>query len=80
MRKSQFSKMRYLNPGFGGHWDMSGILFVEVIFLTLQKKSFGPNFFFLEFHARVQFWQNGTFEPAHEIQIFFWSEDFFEAL
>ena len=32
--------MRYLNPGFGGLWDMLGIYFVNVIFITLQKKSF----------------------------------------
>ena len=41
------------------------------VFITLQKK--------LKFHARVQKchfgklknFQNGTFEPMHEIQIFF---------
>ena len=27
--------------------------------------------------AIFQFCQNGTFEPVHEIQIFFWPKDFF---
>ena len=47
LRKSQFSKMRYLNPGFGGPWDMLGIFFVNVIFITLQKKSFGQKKFWI---------------------------------
>ena len=29
--------MRYLNPGFGGPWDMLGIFLVNVIIMTLQK-------------------------------------------
>ena len=41
-----------LYPEFGGPWDMLGIFFVNVIFIMLQKKSFGQNFF--EFHAQVQ--------------------------
>ena len=44
-RKSPFSTMTYLNPGFGGPWDMLGIFFVNVIFITLQKKSFGTKNF-----------------------------------
>ena len=27
--------------------------------------------------AIFQFWQNGTFEPVHEIQKLFWPKDFF---
>jgi hypothetical protein len=27
--------------------------------------------------AIFQFWQNGTFEPLHEIQKFFWPKYFF---
>ena len=43
--------------------------------MLLEKKIF-------EFHAQVilatfHFCQNGTFEPVHEIQKFFWPKDFF---
>ena len=58
LRKSQFSKMRYLNPGFGGPWDMLGIFFVNVIFITLQKKSFGQKLFWIPCTgSKVPFWQ-----------------------
>ena len=40
-------------------------------FIMLQKKSFGQIF---------QFCQNGTFEPVHEIQIFFGQKHSFEAI
>ena len=29
------STLADLNPGFGGSWDMLGIFFVDVIFMTL---------------------------------------------
>ena len=40
LRKYHFSNLNDLNPGFGRPWDMLWIFFVNVIFLTLQKKSF----------------------------------------
>ena len=49
LRKSQFSKLRYLNPGFGRPWDMLGIFFVMFLFITLQKKSFGQKFFWIPY-------------------------------
>ena len=75
LRISQFfSKMRYLNPGFGGPWDMLGIFFVNVIFITLQKSLSAKKK--IEFHTWVQKChlpelkncQNGTFEPMYGIQ------------
>ena len=44
---------------------------------TVEEMLFAKNFF--EFHARAifQFCQNGTFEPVHEIQNFFWPKVFF---
>ena len=45
---------------------MLGIFFVNVIFITLQKKSFGKNKF--EFHARVQkchFASSSGFKPEN---------------
>ena len=59
LRKSQFSKLRYLNPGFGGSWDMLGIFFVNVIFITLQNKSFGQKFFWIPYMgSKVPFCQS----------------------
>ena len=50
--------MRYLNPGFGGPWDMLGIFFVNVIFITLQKKSLGQKKFWIPCtDSKVPFWQ-----------------------
>ena len=84
MRKSQFSKLRYLNPGFGGSWDMLGIFFVNVIFITLQNKSFGQIFLLNSIHGfksailpELKNCQNGTFEPGHGIQKNYWPKDFF---
>ena len=58
LRKSQFSKLRYLNSGFGGPWDMLGIFFVNVIFITLQNKSLGQiNFWIPCTGSKVPFWQ-----------------------
>ena len=48
-----------VNPEFGGSWYMLGVFFVNVIFITLQKKSFG-NFVF-EFHEWVQKCHFGNF-------------------
>ena len=45
MRKSQFSILTDLNPGFGRPWDMLAIFFVNAIFIMFQKKSFGKNSF-----------------------------------
>ena len=51
MRKFQFSTLTYLNPGFGGSWDMLAIFFVNVskeVFWTkeflnkVQKAHEGP--------------------------------------
>ena len=48
---SQFSTLTDLNPRFGRLWDMLAIFFVNVrkfvnvIFIMLQKKSFGQNKF-----------------------------------
>ena len=52
LRKSQFTKLRYLHPGFGGPWEMLGIFFVNVIFITLQKSLSAKKIF--EFHTWVQ--------------------------
>ena len=53
----------------------------------LQKNAFGQkkkNNFMHEFKSAIlatfQFFQNGTFEPVHEIWIFFGQKNFFEAL
>ena len=59
LRKTQFSTLTDLNPGFGGSWDMLGIFFVKVIFITLQKKSFCRNIFWIPCTgSRVPFCQN----------------------
>ena len=84
LRKSQFCTLTDLNPGFGVHWDMLEIFLINDSFIMLQMKSFGQ-IFFLNFMyglksailAIFQFWQNGTFEPVHEIQNIFWLKDFF---
>ena len=67
--------MRYLNPGFNGLWDMLRILFVNVISIMLQKRSFRPeqilNFmrgFKSAILPEMKNCQNGTFEPVHGIQ------------
>ena len=79
LRKSQFSKLRYLNPGFGGPWDMLGIFFVNVIFITLQKKSFGQKKF--EFHAQVQKCHFGNFSILAKWHFWTraWNSNFFLA-
>ena len=59
MRKTQFSTLTDLNPGFGGPWDMLGIFFVNVIFIMLHRSlSVKKNF---EFHRRVQKCHFGNF-------------------
>ena len=59
LRKSQFSTLTDLNPGFGRLWDMLGIYF---IFKMLQKKSFGQNNFWISCTiSKVQFWVNFQF-------------------
>ena len=45
MRKSQFSTLTDLNPGFGGPWDMLEIFFVNVIFIMLKSKLEGALFY-----------------------------------
>ena len=87
LRKSQFSTLTYLNPGFGGPWDISGIFFVNVIFITLQKKSFGQKFFWIPCAgSKVQFCQNwkiakmALFSPCMKFKTFFGQKTFFEAL
>ena len=84
LRKSKFSTLRYLNPGFNGLWDMLRILFVNVISIMLQKRSFRPeqilNFmrgFKSAILPEMKNCQNGTFEPMHGIQNCFWPRDFF---
>ena len=67
LRKSKFSMLTDLNPGFGGSWDM-----------LVWPKEF-LNFihgFKSAILAIFQIWQNGTFEPVHEIQKLFWPKDF----
>ena len=74
MRKSQFSTLTNLNPGFGRPWDMLGIFFVKVIFITLQKKSFrqkklnSMRGFKSAILSELKNCQNGTFELLHGIQ------------
>ena len=59
LRKSQFSTLNYLNPRFGGSWDMLGIFFVNVIFIMLQKKSFDQkNFWISCTGSKMPFCQN----------------------
>ena len=41
LRKSQFSILTDLNPGFGGPWNMLGIFFVNVVYIT-SKEVFWP--------------------------------------
>ena len=53
LRKSTFCTFSCINPGFGEPWGMLWIFFLIAIFITLQKNDF--------------FFQNGTFEPVHEI-------------
>ena len=52
LRKSLFSTLTCLNPGFGRPWDMLDIFFVNVNFLTLKKRLLDKKNF--EFHAQVQ--------------------------
>ena len=40
-RKSQFSTFSSINPGFGEPWDMLWKFFHLIIFILLQKNSFG---------------------------------------
>ena len=72
--------LTYLNPGFGGPSDMLGILFVNVIITEVFRTKFFLNSmggFKSAILAIFQSWQNGTFEPVHEIQKLFWPKDFF---
>jgi hypothetical protein len=85
--KSQFSTLTDLNPEFGRPWDILVILFVNVIFIMFQKKSFDQNYFWIFMHgfksailAIFQFWQSGTFKPVHEIQKFFWQGFFWSIM
>ena len=59
LRKSQFSKLSYLNPGFGGPWDIIGIFFVNAIFKTHQTSLLAKNVF--EFQAQDQKCHFGNF-------------------
>ena len=59
LRQSSVCTLTYLNPGFGGPWDMLGIFFVNIKFITLHR-SLLENFFF-EFHVRVQKCHFGNF-------------------
>ena len=92
MRKSQFSTLTDVNAGFGSPWDKLGIYFVNVIVENIQllylhnasKEVFWPKTILNSMHgfksailAIFHFWQNGTFELVHEIQIFFRLKDFF---
>jgi hypothetical protein len=61
LRKSQFSTLNDLNPGFGIPRNMLAIFFVNVIFIMLQKKSFGQNNFWISCIARVQKCHLGNF-------------------
>jgi hypothetical protein len=63
---------------------MLGIFFVNVIFITLHKKSLFAKTFLNSMHsfksailAIFQFWQNGTLKPMYGIQNFFWLKDLF---
>ena len=80
-----------LNPGFGGPWDMLGIFFVNVIFIMLQKNSFGKKIFekkiLNSMHGfksailpELKNCQNGTFEPVDEIKKIFWPKHFFSSI
>ena len=84
MKKVPICTLTYLNPGFGGPWNKLQIILVNGTFIMPQKKSFGQkNFRISCTGSKVPFWQflhsakNGTFEPVHEIQKFFWPKDFF---
>ena len=84
LRKSQFSTLTDLNPGFGGPLDMLGIFFVNVIYTTLQKKSFRHNFFWIAWvqkcHfgnfsilAKWYFWTHAWNSKTKLPKDFFWS-------
>ena len=58
LRKFQSSIFTDLDLGFGGPWAMLRIFFVKVIFILLQKKSFGQKTFEIPCTgARVPFWR-----------------------
>ena len=62
LTKSQFANFTDLNPGFGRPWDMLEIFWLNVIFIMLQKKSFGQNNFWISCTiSKVQFWVNFQF-------------------
>ena len=74
-RKSPFCTFFYINTGFGGPWVMIRKKFFIAIFIMLQKNTFGQKKF--ENHAilaEMKNCQNGTFEPVHEIQNFFFDK------
>ena len=83
-RKSPFCTFSWINPGFGGPWDMLWVFFLIPIFIMLQKNAFGQKIFLNSMHrfksailAKLKNCQNGTFEPVHEIQNFFGPKAFF---
>ena len=83
MKKVSVCTLTDLNPGFDRPWKKLWIFFVNGTFIMPQKKSFSKknlNFMHGFKSAILAEWkncQNGTFEPVHEIQIFFWPKDYF---
>ena len=82
-RKSPFCTFSCINPRFGGPWGMLWIFLPFGIFIMLQKNTFSQNFFSNFMHrfksailAIFQCFQNGTFEPVHEIRNFYWPKVF----
>ena len=86
LRKSAVCTLTDLNLGFVGPWDMLHMCLGYDTFIMLPKKSFGQKI--LNFNhgfksailAELKNWQNGTFEPMHEIQIFFGQKTYLQAL
>ena len=82
LKKVSICTLTDLNPGLGGPWNKLQIILVNGTFIMPQV--FWPKFFLNFMHgfkfailAIFTFCQNGTFEPVHEIQKFFWPKDFF---
>ena len=75
LKKVPICTLTDLNTRFGGPWNKLQIILVNGTFIMPQKKSFGQKKFWISCTAIFPFCQNGTFEPVHEIQKYFWSKD-----
>ena len=86
-RKSTFCTFSWINPGFGGPWDMLWISFGYGTFIMLQKKSFGQNNFWISYTgSKVPLWQFFNFakmallNPCMKFKNFFGQKYSFDAL